>query len=77
MSPCPVGPRRRTYGKAWKEVLEAAAKVDATQLAERSQAIQKNSITKLMARLVHLRLGVDPRHADQRAAMWCIATWIG
>jgi large subunit ribosomal protein L1 len=56
--------------KHGKKYLAAAAKVDADQAYSPAKALElarETSITKFDATVeVHLRLGVDPRHADQQ-----------
>jgi large subunit ribosomal protein L1 len=56
--------------KRGKKYLEAAAKIDANKLYSRREAIQlikETATTKFDPTVeVHLRLGVDPRHADQQ-----------
>ena len=56
--------------KRGKKYLAAAAKVDANQFYSRSEAIKlikETAVTNFDPTVeVHLRLGVDPRHADQQ-----------
>ncbi len=56
--------------KRGKKYLEAAAKVDQSKsysVAEALQLARETSISKFPGSVeVHLRLGVDPRHADQQ-----------
>lgn len=56
--------------KRGRKYLEAAAKIDRDKLYTRSEAIQlikDTAFTKFDSTVeVHLRLGVDPRHADQQ-----------
>ncbi len=56
--------------KRGKQYLEAAAKVDRDKLYSRDEAIKlirETAFTKFDPTVeVHLRLGVDPRHADQQ-----------
>jgi len=56
--------------KHGKKYLEAAAKVDSSRSYEPAEAIalvKETSITKFDSTVeVHIRLGVDPRHADQQ-----------
>lgn len=55
--------------KHGKKFLEAAAKIDRSKLYSPKEALQlakETSVTKFDATIeVHMRLGVDPRHADQ------------
>jgi large subunit ribosomal protein L1 len=57
-------------GKRGRKYLEAAAKVDearAYSVAEALQLVKDTSYTKFPGTVeVHVRLGVDPRHADQQ-----------
>lgn len=56
--------------KRGKKYLEAAAKIDRDKLYSRKEAIdliKETAVTKFDPTVeVHLRLGVDPRHADQQ-----------
>lgn len=56
--------------KRGKKYLEAAAKVDRDKLYSRQEAvklIKETAVTKFDPTVeVHMRLGVDPRHADQQ-----------
>jgi len=56
--------------KRGKQYLEAAAKIDRDKLYSRAEAvklIRETAFTKFDPTVeVHLRLGVDPRHADQQ-----------
>ena len=56
--------------KRGRKYLEAAAKVDRDKLYARSEAvklIKETAVTKFDPTVeVHMRLGVDPRHADQQ-----------
>lgn len=56
--------------KRGRKYLEAAAKVDRDQLYSRADAvklIKETAVTKFDPTVeVHMRLGVDPRHADQQ-----------
>lgn len=56
--------------KRGKKYLEAAAKVDRDKLYSRAEAVQlikETAVTKFDPTVeVHMRLGVDPRHADQQ-----------
>ncbi len=56
--------------KRGRKYLEAAAKVDRTNLYTKDQAVKliKETVTTKFDPTVevHLRLGVDPRHADQQ-----------
>ena len=55
------------HGKAYREAIE---KIDRTNLYSPSEAIalaKETSFTKFDSTVeVHIRLGVDPRHADQQ-----------
>lgn len=57
-------------GKRGRKYLEAAAKVDADRLysvPEALQLVKDTSFSKFPGTVeVHMRLGVDPRHADQQ-----------
>ena len=56
--------------KRGKKYLEAAAKVDRDNLYSRTEAVKllkETAVTKFDPTVeVHMRLGVDPRHADQQ-----------
>jgi large subunit ribosomal protein L1 len=56
--------------KHGKKYLEAAAKVDSSRSYEPAEAVKlvkETSITKFDSTVeVHIRLGIDPRHADQQ-----------
>jgi len=56
--------------KHGKKYLEAAAKIDGTRNYDPREAIKlvkETSTTKFDSTVeVHIRLGVDPRHADQQ-----------
>jgi large subunit ribosomal protein L1 len=56
--------------KHGKKYLEAAAKVDSSRAydpAEAAALVKETSITKFDSTIeVHIRLGIDPRHADQQ-----------
>jgi large subunit ribosomal protein L1 len=60
----------RIMTKHGKKYLEAAAKVDSNRSYDPAEAIglvKETSITKFDSTVeVHIRLGVDPRHADQQ-----------
>jgi large subunit ribosomal protein L1 len=69
-SVCSLEPRGVNMPKRGRKYREAAEKIDRTKLYERDDAIAliKDTVTTKFDPTVelHIRLGVDPRHADQQ-----------
>lgn len=62
----PARSRLERQGKKFRKAAELVEKDKAYDLAEAVKLAQKSSITKFDATVeLHIRLGVDPRHADQ------------
>ena len=66
-APRPLAPQEENMPKRGRKYLEAAAKVDRDKVYEPQEAIQlvkETTTTKFDGPVeVHMRLGVDPRHA--------------
>ena len=69
-SPCSLEPQGVIMPKRGRKYQEAAAKIDRNKLYSRIEAvglIKETATTKFDPTVeLHLRLGVDPRHADQQ-----------